>query len=148
MLNGHGGNITTLNAAFCEYYANWSLRGEDCPIVLKQRNWWELPGVMDTCKRLFPVADGSHATASEVALTYYAYPDSIKRVEMTPRVAPEGTFTDAADFRRNFPDGRMGSDPSQATPEKGAEIAAVARQALIREVAGFFDLKLNLEAAE
>lgn len=146
--NGHGGNITTINAAFCEYYAGWSFRGETCPVVLKQRNWWDLAGVMKTCKSLFPVGEGSHATASEVSLTYYAYPDSIKHVEMSPKVAPEGTFTDAANFRNNFPDGRCGSDPSQATPEKGAQIAAIARDALISEVRGFFDMPAKQAAAE
>lgn len=146
--NGHGGNITTINAAFCEFYANWSLDGEACPIRLMQRNWWELPGVMETCKKIFPVADGSHATASEVAVTYYAYPDSIKRVEMTPKIAPEGSFTDAANYRETFPDGRIGSDPSQATPETGAEIVSFAKQALIAELANFFDMKLAVEASE
>ncbi len=148
MFNGHGGNITTINAAFCEYYSNWSLEGEPCPVKLMQRNWWELPGVMDTCKTIFPIGDGSHATASEVAVTYYAYPDSIKRVEMNPKIAPDGDFTDAADYRSNFPDGRIASDPSQATPEKGAEIVAFAKQALIGEISSFFETRLAVEAAE
>jgi creatinine amidohydrolase len=43
-LNGHGGNITTINAAFAEYYANFSLDAAACPVRLSQRNWWELPG--------------------------------------------------------------------------------------------------------
>ena len=33
------------------------------------RNWWELPGVMDVCRQLFPVGEGSHATPSEVSVT-------------------------------------------------------------------------------
>lgn len=147
-LNGHGGNINTLSAAFSEYYASWSMRGEACPVVLKQRNWWELGGVMPTCKRLFPASDGSHATASEVSLTYYGYPEAVKRVEMHPKTAPDGTFTDAADFRRNFPDGRCGSDPSQATPEKGAELAKIAKASLIQEVSSFFKSPARNQAAE
>ena len=50
---------------------------------------------------------------------------------MTPKIAPSGGFADAADYRARFPDGRIGSDPSQATPEKGAQIVAVAKQALM-----------------
>ena len=146
-LNGHGGNITTINASFAEYYANFSLDAQPCPVQLMQRNWWELAGVRDTCAKLFPVGEGSHATASEVAVTQYAYPDHIKSVEMSPRIAPEGGFSDAADFRRKFPDGRIGSDPSQATPEKGAEIVSFAKQALIAEASRFFGLKVS-EAAE
>jgi len=137
-LNGHGGNIATISAAFAESYAAWSMDGDACPYKLRQMNWWELPGVMDVCKSIFPVGDGSHATASEVAVTYYAYPDAVKNVVMTPTIAPEGTFTDAADYRRNFPDGRIGSDPSQAMPEKGARIVAAARDSLVRDVQAFF----------
>jgi creatinine amidohydrolase len=146
--NGHGGNITTINAAFAEYYANWSLSAEPCPIQLKQINWWELDGVMATCRTLYPIGEGSHATASEVAVTQYALPDTIKRVEMNPKIAPEGGFSDAADYMCKFPDGRIGSDPSQATPEAGAKIVAVARQALIDQASEFFDMETATEMAE
>ncbi len=138
-LNGHGGNIGTIQAAFAESYANWSLEAEACPYRLKQANWWELSGVMDVCRSIFPTADGQHATASEVSVTYYAHPEAIKDVEMTPKVAPVGGFADAADYRKRFPDGRIGSDPSQATPEKGAKIVAAAREALVRDATSFFN---------
>lgn len=137
-LNGHGGNIATIQAAFAESYANWSLDAEACPYRLKLTNWWELSGVMDVCRSIFPVADGSHATASEISVTYYAYPDAVKRVEMSPKVAPVGPFSDAADYRARFADGRIGSDPSGATAEKGAKIVAAAREALVREAGAFF----------
>ncbi|MCW5724952.1 MAG: creatininase family protein [Maricaulaceae bacterium] len=140
-LNGHGGNIGTIQATFAESYAPWSFDADPCPYTLKFRNWWELPGVMDVCKQLFPTGDGSHATASEVAVTYYGYPQAVKDVSMSPKIAPEGDFTDAADYRRNFPDGRIGSDPSQATPEKGAKIVAAAKKALIKEAQAFFGAK-------
>ncbi len=138
-LNGHGGNIATLGAAFAESYSAWSLDGDACPYQLRQTNWWMLPGIMDLCRTMFPEGHGSHATASEVALTYYAYPDAVKTVEMSPKIAPDGPFTDAADYRKRFPDGRIGSDPSQATAEKGERIAAAARKALIGEVTAFFE---------
>ena len=144
--NGHGGNITTINAAFAEYYANYSLDDVPCPLRLAQQNWWELPGVMATCKKLFPVGEGAHATASEVSVTQYAYPDAIKRVEMDPKIAPNGRFTDAADYRATFPDGRIASDPSQATPQAGAEIVSIAKQALIAELSIFFETKLEAAA--
>ncbi|MEO1040193.1 MAG: creatininase family protein [Pseudomonadota bacterium] len=137
-INGHGGNIATIAAAFAECYSNWSLDGEPCPYKLATANWWALPGVMDVCRSLFPVGDGAHATASEVAVTYYAYPDHIKDVAMSPKIAPDGDFTDAADYRATFPDGRIASDPSQATSQKGAEIVAAAKASLINEVTRFF----------
>ena len=137
-LNGHGGNIATIQAAFAESYAGWSLNTDPCPYKLKLTNWWELAGVMDVCRSIFPVADGSHATASEISVTYYAFPNAVKSVTMSPKVAPEGRFTDAADYRMRFPDGRIGSDPSGATPEKGAKIVASARDSLVREAQAFF----------
>lgn len=136
--NGHGGNIATIQAAFAEAYAPWSLKGAPAPFACSLMNWWELPGVSDTCARLFPVGDGSHATASEVSVTYYRYPDAQKKVAMSPKIAPSGPIRDAADYRRRFADGRIGSDPSQASPEAGAEIVRAAKQALIADVARFF----------
>src|SRR5689334_1615681 len=74
-LNGHGGNIATMTAAFSEIYHAGSLSAENGGrIVCKLRNWWELPGVGDTCRQLFPVGEGHHATPSEISVTYYAYP--------------------------------------------------------------------------
>ncbi len=132
-LNGHGGNVATISAAFAEVYAERSLSGPDSeipPLTMRQRNWWELSGVMATCQRLHPTNDGSHATASEVAVTYAAYPEQQRRVPLEPRVAPNGSFTDAEDYRSRFPDGRIGSDPSQATVEGGQEIIDAAAKAL------------------
>ena len=137
-LNGHGGNIATIQAAFAEVYADWSLEAQACPARLEYENWFTLPGVMDVCRSIFPIGEGSHATASEVSVTYYAYPDAQKDVAMTPKIAPTGDFTDAEDYRGRFPDGRIGSDPSQATAEKGAKIVAAAKQALIKDVEAFF----------
>lgn len=137
-INGHGGNVATITAAFSEAYAPWSLRGEAAPFACVQSNWWELPGVGEKIRSLFPVGDGMHATASEVSVTYYRYPEAIKRVDMSPKIAPVGAIRDAADYRRRFPDGRIGSDPSQASVEAGAAIVAKAKAALIAEVRKFF----------
>jgi len=137
-LNGHGGNVATIQAAFSEIYAPWSYRGEPCPFGLTLANWWELPGVKETIGRWFPVGDGMHATASEVSVTYYRYPEAQKRVDMHPRVAAIGHFRDAADYRAKFPDGRIGSDPAQASVEAGAAIVTAAKAALITEARRFF----------
>jgi creatinine amidohydrolase/Fe(II)-dependent formamide hydrolase-like protein len=97
------------------------------------RNWWELSGVMDVCRQLFPVGEGSHATPSEVSVTYFAYPSAQKRVAMAPKIAPNGPILDAEDYRRRFPDGRIGSDPSQASVEAGEKIVAAAVKSLVAE---------------
>jgi len=137
-LNGHGGNIATIQAAFSEAYAPYSLRGEPAPFVCVQKNWWELKGVAEACKRFFPVGDGAHATASEVSVTFYRYPEAATAPAMSPTIAPNGPIRDAADYRLRFPDGRIGSNPLQAKADIGAELVAVARLALIEEAAAFF----------
>jgi creatinine amidohydrolase/Fe(II)-dependent formamide hydrolase-like protein len=136
-LNGHGGNVATLEAAFSEVYAEHSLQGRPSPVQLRLRNWWELPGVMRLIAELYPSGHGGHATPSEVAVTQWAYPDRIKRVPLNPQVAPTGPIRDARDYRARFPDGRIGSDPSLATPEAGGRIVALAAQALCEELGAF-----------
>jgi creatinine amidohydrolase/Fe(II)-dependent formamide hydrolase-like protein len=136
-LNGHGGNVATIEAAFSEIYSEASYLGRPRGYVLRMRNWWDLNGVSRLCVRLFPEGHGSHATPSEIAVTQFAYPDSIKSANYAPRIAPTGPIREAADFRARFADGRMGSDPGQATPEKGREIVSAAVQALIAEVRAF-----------
>ncbi len=76
-LNGHGGNVNTINAAFAEIYhgVSFDRAGANHPTLrCTLRNWWELSGVMDLCRQLFPVGEGHHATPSEVSVTYFAYP--------------------------------------------------------------------------
>ena len=80
---------------------------------------------------------GSHATPAEIAVTQAAYPDSIKSANIEPRIAPTGPIRDAADYRARFADGRIGSDPLQASPEKGRELIGKAVAALLNEVAEF-----------
>ena len=131
-LNGHGGNIATVQAAFADIYADSSL-GTGAPhnrrpLRLKLSNWYSAPGVQRLSRELFGSSEGSHATPSEVSLTYYAYPHAEKQATMSPRIAPTGPILDAEDYRRRFPDGRIGSDPSLATREAGERLyrAAVA----------------------
>jgi creatinine amidohydrolase len=124
-LNGHGGNIPTVQAAFSEVYAQASLRStpvDQSRVRCRLVNWWEADGVMAMSRELFGDQDGSHATCGEVSLTQYAYPRSIKHAEMDPPVAPTGPIYDAADYRRRFPDGRIGSNPSLANPEAGEKL--------------------------
>jgi creatinine amidohydrolase/Fe(II)-dependent formamide hydrolase-like protein len=136
-LNGHGGNVATIDAAFSEIYAEASFAGQPGGLSLKLRNWWDLPGVLRVCAKLFPEGHGSHATPSEIAVTQFGYPGSVKSADYSPRIAPSGPIRDAADFRARYPDGRMGSDPGLATPEKGGEIVALAVEGLTEEVRKF-----------
>jgi creatinine amidohydrolase/Fe(II)-dependent formamide hydrolase-like protein len=135
--NGHGGNVATIEAAFSELYAEASYGRQGRGFALKLRNWWDLKGVHALANRQFPVGHGSHATPSEIAVTQWAYPHAIKTAAYEPKIAPNGPIREAADFRARYPDGRMGSDPAQASPEKGGELVAAAVAALITELADF-----------
>jgi creatinine amidohydrolase len=136
-LNGHGGNVATIDAAFSELYAEATYSQRNRGFACKQKNWWELKGVLALANRQFPTGHGSHATPSEIAVTQWAYPDAIKSANYAPQIAPTGPIREALDFRARYPDGRMGSDPGQATPEKGGELVAAAVAGLVEDVAAF-----------
>ena len=154
-LNGHGGNISTINAAFSETYADESYapksatptdpvegsnRGTGAQFRCKLSNWFMAPGARRLSQQLFGASEGSHATPSEVSLTYYAYPDAIKSVEMRPKIAPTGPILDAEDYRRRFPDGRIGSDPSLATVEAGRQLYEATVADVTRDYREFLDV--------
>ena len=107
--------------------------------ALKLCNWWDLEGVDALAREQFPTGHGIHATPTEVAVTQWAYPDFIKSAEYSPRIANWGPIREALDFRARHPDGRMGSDPAQASIEKGRQLVALAAQGLVQEVQAFGD---------
>lgn len=133
-LNGHGGNIPTIQAAFSEIYGEASYARRSANLNLILRNWWQLPGVETLARQQFPRGHGSHAEPSEIAVTQAAYPNSIKIAKCEPRIATTGPIRDAVDFRARHPDGRMGSDPLQATPGHGEELIALAVEGLTMEI--------------
>jgi creatinine amidohydrolase len=118
-LNGHGGNIATVNAAFAEVWADASLSRRSSGLRMKMGNWFAGQRVVSLARELYGEADGSHATASEIALTWYAYPELARDDTLDPVRAPDGPIRDAADYRARFPDGRIGSEPHLATVEHG-----------------------------
>jgi len=136
-LNGHGGNIASIEAAFSEIYADWSFAEDRAPFAMKLKNWWDLPGVDRLAREQFPTGHGTHATPAEIAVTQAAYPHAVKAANYAPQIAPVGPIRDALDYRARFPDGRIGSDPGQATPEKGQALIDLAVKGLIAEVAAF-----------
>jgi len=140
VVNGHGGNMATIMAAFSELHARASLgaAGQAPSLRCRLRNWWSPQAVMQAQKELFGDRDGSHATASEISVTQYALPESIKGAALDPPLAPAGSgFTDAADFRRRYPDGRIGSDPSLAAPSHGEQLYRLAVDGLAEDYRHF-----------
>lgn len=143
-LNGHGGNVATVNAAFSEIYAHQSLK----PITgrqlrMKISNWWQSPGVLQLSKQLYGKAEGRHATPSEVSLSYFAHPSAVKQVAMSPDVAPLGEIHDAVDFRAHFPDGRIGSNPALASVEAGQQILQAAARDTLEDYQAFITQEVS-----
>jgi creatinine amidohydrolase len=139
-LNGHGGNIATLNAAFSEIYADSSFTrdgGNRPALRCKLSNWYTAPGVKKLAGSLFGSSEGSHATPSEISLTNFAYPDAVKSAPQSPRLAPTGPILDADDYRRRFPDGRIGADSSLASVEAGEKLYETAVSDIARDYQDF-----------
>ena len=114
--------------------------GNRPPVRCEVRNWWQIKSVIAIADEVFGDAEGFHATPSEVALTYYGYPDDAARVKknkLIPKRAPQGPIYDAEDYRRRFPDGRFGSDPSLATEEIGERLLEAAVDELSADYQAF-----------
>jgi len=139
-INGHGGNIATVTAAFSEIYAEASLgaAGNRAGLKCVLRNWWENAAVRGLSKELYGNAEGGHATPSEVSVTWFLHPDAAKPMTLDPPIAPHGgAFGDAHDYRRRFPDGRIGSNPGLSSVDAGKRIFDAAVEALTADYRSF-----------
>ena len=84
--------------------------------------WWYTPSAKALSEELFGDRDGDHASASEVSVAAAAYPDHLKNADMAAVAPPTTHVFGPADFRRRYPEGRMGSYPALASVEAGQRI--------------------------
>ncbi|SDE57069.1 creatininase family protein [Rhodospira trueperi] len=140
-INGHGGNINSVQAAFSEVYEEMrAARGSDAPSLrCALSNWFMLPGVQAVQKELFGDREGWHATPSEVSVTWAVHPDQVRDAPLDPLPETSSTFFDSRDFRARFPDGRMGSDPALATAEHGRRFIDAAAAEILGRHGAFLD---------
>lgn len=138
-VNGHGGNLASLQAAFFEIYHEARVTNPtDTPdLRCKAVNWWQGESVMALGRELFGAADGSHASASEVAVTQFVDAANVKTAPLDPPVAPRGGFYNADTFRARYADGRIGSNSALANPEAGRRLVDTAVTALAAEYRTF-----------
>jgi len=130
-INGHGGNIPTLQASFSEIL-------DDNPRLRFQlMNWWLLPEVSAYENEVFGDQNGFHATCGEISVTMHCHPEAYKK-EHAFDYFPTARKTDwplsPERFRETFPDGRMESDPRLSSASHGAEIFTRAVDSIARKV--------------
>jgi len=139
VINGHGGNIATVRAAFAQAYGTATAR--DLPVVGRLRcrlaNWFLAAPVMREARNLYGDREGHHATPSEIALTLHLEPSLEQKQRPLPEAAAAGPIHGPEDFRRRHPDGRMGSDPYLARAEHGARFLDLAAAALAEDLVAF-----------
>jgi creatinine amidohydrolase len=141
VINGHGGNIATTKAAFAQAYGTAVSRGLPNAATLrcKLANWFMAPEAMGLARDLYGEKEGHHATPSEIAITLALEPSLQHKQRPLPEAAPAGPIHGPDDFRRRYPDGRMGSDPSLATAEHGSRFLDVAATALTADLQRFLE---------
>ena len=139
VVNGHGGNIATAKAAFAQAYGTAASRGlEVAPrLRCKLANWFMAGPVMRRARELYGDREGQHATPSEIAVTLHLHPCLQEKQRPLPEAAPCGAIHGPQDFRRRYPDGRMGSDPFLAKPEHGSALLNTAVTALREDLQNF-----------
>jgi creatinine amidohydrolase len=133
LINGHGGNIPSINAAFSQ------VLDSDQNYSFKLINWWHLPEVQTYEAEHFGDANGFHATCGEISVTMHTHQEAYKEVpqnlKFTSTVREYPWPMGPQQFRKTFNDGRMGSDPSLATQKHGEKIFNIAVDAIGQKLA-------------
>jgi creatinine amidohydrolase len=127
LVNGHHGSAGVLQGACAQAHAD--VPGSRCLCV----SWWELPEVESLVLEMFGARQGHHATPAELSVVRRFYPRAVLELPPMERfeAVPQMTTWGAQDFRRRYPDGRVGSDPSLASGGLGDRLFAAASRALV-----------------
>ena len=141
IVNGHGANLAPIRAAIHD-----ATQDLDAAFAVRLRSWWDYPETDALRRSLYGEWEGMHATPSEVAITQVLV-RAVTGAEAPPEAlsadylkAHAGDLHgDAADHRRRFPDGRVGSHSALASPEQGRALLDTA----VREAAADYQAFLK-----
>ena len=140
-VNGHGGNEASIQAAFWEIHA--LVPAQPWPhasrIRLAFESWWKTPATAKLIAELFGDKESGHATPGEISVAMHAHPECDWRATRIPAgMAPEMSGRRLGygpiEFQQSWPDGRLNSDPTLASPEHGARLVA----ACVGDLAGMY----------
>jgi creatinine amidohydrolase len=131
ILNGHGGNIPSIQAALAE--ALHELHG----LQVRLSSWWHEPAVKAVFDTAFPGDASGHADAGETSLILAIRPDVVRldRAAYSPDAQHPGFLTRQV-FLDRFPHGVIGGDPRRASAEVGEcalEAAVQAYEKVLRD---------------
>ncbi len=130
-VNGHGGNISTIETAF------YQLKAQNTPGRFELVSWYELDGPREFVNNTFGDAEGSHATPGEVSVTRFARPAEFENKASHEQTVEKPNYhwpLTAEEMKAFFPDGRMESAPWLATAALGKQIVELAVASLEKEV--------------
>ena len=143
-LNAHGANIAPIRSAMHDIY---SRLGDDSPII-RCKSWWDYEEVNEIRQREFGEWEGMHATPSEISITQKfcrVVDEELPKRPVAPLVDRyiqdhAGDFhPPASRHKKEFPDGRVGSDSALANPKTGAAIVEAAGKALAADFHSFMN---------
>lgn len=131
-INGHGGNNSTIEAAFSE------IREKMPDAKMRLISWYKLPTVSRRAYRFFKEREGQHSTPSELSATMHIYPGLLKKARKYDISKPDKNkvkdLPSAKEFRKLFKDGRMWSDPSLASEKHGKVLFDLAVEEIVSEI--------------
>ncbi len=139
-INGHGGNVATLKAAFSDFQTAQRNNKSYPSFRCTASNWYDVEEVSVLRKKYFAEKEGRHATPSEIAVVQYLRNELIHDAPLPPPAPPQGDIYGAQDFRQKYPDGRIGAYSELATPELGQSLFEAAVLGGEKEIKLFFSM--------
>jgi len=124
IINGHGGNIPAIQAAVSQLHANSSLGGslDTGNTHIELKNVWDGKRVPAHISSLFENRNGDHASADELSIVKYLFPDDSNHSPPQGWQWPgEGMreFGNCDHYRSLYPDGSIAADISLASADAG-----------------------------
>jgi creatinine amidohydrolase len=131
VVNGHGGNAASIWGAV--QTVSQDLRD----LRVKVFQWWTDAEAYQVITDALGKQEGSHASGGETAFMLALRPQAVRMERLTGRdvpVVPSREVITVQTFEQQYPDGIMGLDPRNATPEVGRALLEKCAEICCREL--------------